>query len=414
MDAVRQQEEVWITGIGLVSSLGEGCEEHWRRLGENGQCDPVVDHERFAPYAVHPLAEVDYSSQIPKRGDRRQMGPWQRLGTYTAGLALADAGIAGDPAYLERMDMIVAADGGERDNDVDTAILDDIGRRNDPDVFLNEALSTQLRPTLFLTQLPNLMAGNISIVHKVCGSSRTLMGEEMAGVSAAQVAAGKIRNRQSELCLVGGAYNAERHDMQFAFELGRLLWPGGFEPLWERREKGGGIITGSAAAFVVLESRSHAIARGVKAYARLSEVLADRCDRAPGAATENAQRQLDILNDRLKPGPLAVLSGACGAEPVTSEERLFLESLPGRGFEASVRAIDSMLGHCVEAQFPVSLALAAIATAKGRMFGPAAGSEFEQPFDGVPERILITSWGHWRGEGMALVEPAAESCREAA
>ena len=110
----RHEEEVWITGIGLVSSLGEGSEDHWCRMGNGGCHEPVVDAETFAPYAVHPLGEVDYASQIPRRGDLRQMGPWQRLGTYSTGLALSDAGIAGEPEYLSRMDMIIAANGGER------------------------------------------------------------------------------------------------------------------------------------------------------------------------------------------------------------------------------------------------------------------------------------------------------------
>ena len=37
-----------------------------------------------------------------------------------------------------------------------------------------------LRPTLFLAQLSNLLAGNIAIVHGVSGTSRTFMGEEAA------------------------------------------------------------------------------------------------------------------------------------------------------------------------------------------------------------------------------------------
>ena len=41
-----------------------------------------------------------------------------------------------------------------------------------------------LRPTLFLAQLSNLLAGNISIVHGVTGASRTFMGEESSGVDA--------------------------------------------------------------------------------------------------------------------------------------------------------------------------------------------------------------------------------------
>ncbi|MHA1165619.1 MAG: beta-ketoacyl-ACP synthase, partial [Alphaproteobacteria bacterium] len=176
------------------------------------------------------------------------------------------------------------------------------------------------------------------------------------------------------------------------------------EPLWERADKGGGIVTGIVGAFLVLESKSHAIMRGARAYALLSEVLADRCDRAPGAAAQNARKQIDELNGRLAPGPLAVMSGACGAEPVTGEERAFLEGLSDKGFEVSVRATGSMLGHSVEAQFVSGLALAAIAASKKQLYGPVAGSDFEKPFEGCPDRILVTGWGHWRGEGMALVE----------
>ena len=46
----------------------------------------------FAPYPVHPMVPLNLDMQIPKRGDQRQMENWQRVGTYTAGLALGDAG----------------------------------------------------------------------------------------------------------------------------------------------------------------------------------------------------------------------------------------------------------------------------------------------------------------------------------
>ena len=39
-----------------------------------------------------------------------------------------------------------------------------------------------------LAQLANLLAGNISIVHGVIGSSRTFMGEEGAGIDALRIA----------------------------------------------------------------------------------------------------------------------------------------------------------------------------------------------------------------------------------
>ncbi|MEA2935921.1 MAG: 3-oxoacyl-[acyl-carrier-protein] synthase, partial [Variibacter sp.] len=156
--------ETWITGAGIVSGLGEGRDTHWDAL-DGGRIAPAA--EAFAPYLVHPLAGVNFDTQIPKKGDQRQMEPWQRIGTYAAGLALDDAGIKGNADLLGRMDLVVAAGGGERDISVDSALLSALPGAADPAAFLNERLMNDLRPTLFLAQLSNLLAGNISIVHGV-------------------------------------------------------------------------------------------------------------------------------------------------------------------------------------------------------------------------------------------------------
>ena len=112
------RRETWITGIGLVSSLGDGLSENWVAL----RCGRVnVDLEKYAAWIVHPLAHLNLDSQIPRKGDQRQMEAWQRIGTYAAGLALDSAGIKDDRKILARTDMIVAAGGGERDLDVDAS-----------------------------------------------------------------------------------------------------------------------------------------------------------------------------------------------------------------------------------------------------------------------------------------------------
>ncbi len=111
---VATEREAWITGIGLVTALGEGLDAHWAAL--NGGKDDwlKLDAATYAPYQVHPAVAFDVVKQIPDRGDRRQMEAWQRLGTYAAGLALDDAGVKGQDELLKRMHMIVAAGGGER------------------------------------------------------------------------------------------------------------------------------------------------------------------------------------------------------------------------------------------------------------------------------------------------------------
>src|SRR5512132_944971 len=239
--------EAWITGIGIVSCLGEGAEAHWQGFAERRI---KIDAETFAPYLVHPLAPLDLDKQIPKKGDQRQMEPWQRIGTYAAGLALESAGVKGNTEILTRTDMIVAAGGGERDIAADTAILSGLTGAEKPEAFLSERLMSDLRPTLFLAQLSNLLAGNISIVHGVTGSSRTFMGEEASGADAVRIACARIAAGQADITLVGGSYNAQRPEVILHYEMGGLQRRAPFTSIWARQESGGGMLLGSVGAFL--------------------------------------------------------------------------------------------------------------------------------------------------------------------
>ena len=396
MDETRR--EALITGIGIVSCLGEGPQAHWDALNA---ARPAADTTTFAPYIVHPLVLPELDKQIPKKGDQRQMEPWQRIGTYAAGLALESAGVKGNTELLGRMDMIVAAGGGERDLAVDSTILSGMGKAANSGAFLNERLMNDLRPTLFLAQLSNLLAGNISIVHGVTGSSRTFMGEEAAGVDAVRIAQARIAAGQSEIVLVGGAHNGERKDLLMLYEFGGYNLKDRFAPVWQRGPKGG-FALGSLGAFLVLESRAHAQARGAKPLARLTTVLSDRSARKPGGIVQTLHGLWQNLAQRLRPGEYAVLSGATGTEPATGEERTFLSEHP----EAAIRATGTYVGHALEPQFIMNVALAATAVSRASLFSPGDSSGVEQPMQGRLSQAVVTSVGHWRGEGLALVEAA--------
>jgi 3-oxoacyl-[acyl-carrier-protein] synthase II len=403
---VNSDRDALITGIGLISGLGEGVRATHALLAAPEPARPAVEEEEFAPYPVIPMAELDLSTQIPRRGDQRQMGPWQRFGVYAAGLALDDAGIKDDEELLGRTNLIVAAGGGERDPEADSLVLDAARGSADPAGSLAEPLLTNLRPTLFLSQLSNLLAGNISIVHHVTGSSRTFMGEELSGAMALEVAVRRIQSGQGDVFLVGGAYNAEREDMLLFYELGRHLWQG--DPtagVWQRAEKGGGIICGSMGAFLVIESRAHAAARGAKAYARLDRVATDtgrRDDEAAiGARLERLAAALDGDDDR----PLGYLCGASGARQATDMERDFIDLL-SRNHDMAVRTFGSVLGHGLEAQMPVGVALAAAAFDQKRYYPPFDPADPATGGDTLADRIVVSSFGHWRGEAVAVVSSA--------
>jgi 3-oxoacyl-[acyl-carrier-protein] synthase II len=394
--------EVWITGIGLASSLGEGLDAHWRALAEADRPEPSVDLAFAPPFGIHPMVPLDLDTQIPKKSDQRQMEPWQRLGTYAAGLALSDAGIAGNLDILSHTHAVVAADGGERDVPTDTAILEGLQTAAAPASFLNEHLSNDLRPTLFLAQLPNLVAGNISIVHKVTGSSRTFMGEEVAGVSAAEIAWRRIRGGQGDIFLVGGACAAERKDSILNCALGGALWAGPHKPIWERLAEGGGAMLGSVGAFLVLEAREHAEARGRKPSARLDEVRTDQSRRRPGDVAAKLARQFDEIAPTGTP-PVAVLSAATGVAAATREEQDVLLRLAAEGRIDAVRATGSMLGAATSATFPATAGLAALALSRRGFYKPFDGTGFETVKSGPASHIVVLSTGMWRGEGSALI-----------
>jgi 3-oxoacyl-[acyl-carrier-protein] synthase II len=236
-------------------------------------------------------------------------------------------------------------------------------------------------------------------VHGVTGSSRTFMGEESAGVDAVRIALSRIEAGQSEIALVGGSQNADRPEQIMLYEFGGYVLKNKFAPVWQRQAQGGFALA-SLGAFLVIESLAHAQARGAKRIARLSAVLSDRSARKPGDVTSALKRMWDKIAARVQPAKAAVLSGATGVATVTAEERAFLDEHK----DIAVRATGTYLGHAMEPQFPMNVALAALAVSHGKLYPPADDSGVERAMDGPLRQAVVTSVGHWRGEGLALVE----------
>ena len=257
-------ESDWFPPLGCRRGRALACADEPDRLQRLS-----LDSPQLPPLTpLHPLAPLDLDRQIPKRGDQRQMEPWQRTGVFAAGLALDSAGMKGNTELLSRMGMIVAAGGGERDYARSTPPFYPATRRQpNPGTYLNEHLQGDLRPTLFLAQLSNLLAGNISIVHGVIGSSRTFMGEEGS----------RRRCRTHCLCpdSVGSvrhhagwrfAYNAQRPDVLLQYEMGGLVAarPHSTPDLGSASPPAEAWCWGRLGCFLVIESRAHAAGqRGV-------------------------------------------------------------------------------------------------------------------------------------------------------
>ena len=256
-----------------------------------------------------------------------------------------------------------------------------------------------LRPTLFLAQLSNLLAGNIAIVHGVCGTSRTFMGEEAASIDAARIALARIESGQSDIALVGAAYNGERSDLLILYEFGDFNLTDKFAPVWARQDNSG-FALGSAGVFLVLESTR---ARGSARRKTLRQTdqggrrprptqTAGRGDEIAGSAVAEAwrahrQRQPHHRCDRRRArdigrkGVPAPASGICrSAQPARCSATRWK---PSFRWDWRLRRFRSPAARC----FRLTI---------------RPGSRLKSPEP--PTQIVVVGAGHWQGEGMALVE----------
>ncbi len=369
--------------VSRLSSPVSGCCRAWARgaaphlAAVRAGTAPIIDHERFAPYPVHPLGAVDFDRQIPKKSDQRQMEPWQRIGVYAAvwrsirpasrtGRTSRTGFRSSSPRWWR-----AGSSGRWRG-------ADGLKSAANPGAFLNERLMGDLRPTLFLAQLSNLLAGNISIVHGVTGPSRTFMGEEQAGVDAVRIAQARIAAGQADMILVGGSYNAERQDMLLLFELGDALREAPFRPVFDRADDPG-LITGSMGAFS--GARIGGSCRGARCDGYRQHRSCRGRPRAPRRCWRDHAGTLDT-----------VAGYRCGRHGRVRRHRG--RTGDRRRSAGAVRRVpaDRAWRSCrsrVEAAFPMAVGLAAALVQAGDA-----------------DAALATGVGHWRGEGAVRLSRA--------
>lgn len=361
---------VVLTGVSTLSAVGEDAGRVWdqARRGEPGP----VDTASFAPFRVLPFGACPLDEEVP-RAQARYMGESMRATVFAAGRALRAAGLKGSAEQLAEVHLLLAACEGERDVQLDKEIYAACQASEEPDETLNHKLAMELRPSLFLAQLPNLYAANVSIVHGVTGSSVTFIGEESAGMNALRVAHQRVRAGRARLALAGGGSTAQKLDMLMAFgAAGKLSGPDALCP-------------GSAASFALLEEEGQARARGAKILARVLG-FAQRGARRPDRDAEALLAPLlDELRPALRDAPIVVISGT-GPSPLAAREQHFWMSALPSG--SSWFNLAPVTGALLEACMPHSVAVAVAALSERE---PGA-------------QALVSVVGHENGESLMLLE----------
>jgi 3-oxoacyl-[acyl-carrier-protein] synthase II len=258
---VQPVRRVVVTGLGLVSALGNTVEDSWQALlaGQSGS-GPITlfdaaDHPtRFACE----VRGLDLSAYV-ERKDARRMDRCTQLALVAARQAEADSGLDVG-AVAERAGTAVAtAIGG-------------LGSLEQSVIELQARGPTRVSPFAVVQMIPNLSAGWVSIA---LGTRGPLLTESTA-CAASNMALGDgldaIRLGRAEVMFCGGAEAPVTPIAMAGFGAMRALSRRNDDPVRASRpfdRTRDGFVMGEGAAILVLEELQHARARGARIYAEL-------------------------------------------------------------------------------------------------------------------------------------------------
>jgi len=363
--------EVVITGLGIVSPLGIGREAVWERLraGQSGVRRIPYLVEAGFPVTIGAAVEgFDPRQYVANRKSLKVMARDAQLAVAAAVLACRDAGIAGavDP---DRLGVLLGAD--RISNPLETceptyrACV--IEGRFDYRRWGAEGLAATF-PLTFLTVLPNMAASHVSIALDARGPSNTLHHGDVSGLLAV-VEAARILQRGTADVMVAGGTSSQFTPFDWArhWIMGRLSRreedpAAAMRPFDASRD---GEVRGEGAAAVVLETLTHAQARGARILARVLGWASAYCPPPQQPTDPGLARAIRTALEHagLEPSEIGLVSaqGAATVDDDMREAHALAEALPG----VPVTAFKSYLGNLGAAAGTVEAALSLLALESG-------------------------------------------------
>jgi len=348
---------VVVTGLGVISPLGNDIDTFWRRLvaGESG-VGPITRFDS-TDFKVHIAAEVkDFVAEdfIDKRQVRR-LDLFSRYAVAAAKLAAADAEFDPRPE-ADRVGAVIGSGVGGLQT-LHTEI----------DKLLTKG-PDRVNPLLVPMMIPNMGAAHVSLELGTKGPLSATVTACAAGSDAIGYAARIIRHGDAEVMFAGGSEAPVSPVAVAGFAAARALSLRNDDPEHASRPFDGGrdgFVIGEGAGCLVLESLEHAQARGARIYAELAGAgmssdafhmtLPDESGKSQARAMAMALEEAG-----LEPSAIDYINahGTATSAGDIAETKAIKVALGEHARSVAISSNKSMIGHCLGA----SGAIEAVAT----------------------------------------------------
>jgi 3-oxoacyl-[acyl-carrier-protein] synthase II len=363
------RRRVVITGLGLVSPIGNSVDESWQALlaGESGAAEITAFDHSNEGYNVHfacELKDFDPTTWIDRKASRR-MDRFAQMILAAARQAEADSGIDISKAPHRSGASIATGIGGLKSYQECYDILITRG----PD---------RVSPFSIPSIIPNMGAGWVSIE---LGTQGPLMSECTA-CAASNMAIGDagdmIRSGRVDVMFAGGTEAPITEVGIAGFDAMRALSRRNDDPKHASRPFDGardGLVMGEAAAVLQLEALDHALARGAKIYAELVGygVSSDASHMTePDPTGENPARAMRMaLEDAgTDPSEVGYINAHATSTPLgdASETRVIKKALGEENAKRTpVSSTKGATGHCFGAAGAIEAVFTTLAVHDGKL-----------------------------------------------
>jgi 3-oxoacyl-[acyl-carrier-protein] synthase II len=369
---------VVITGLGMVSPLGNDVDSSWRGLlaGESGAAEITqFDHTDYNVHFACELKDFDPTNWIDRKASRR-MDRFAQMILAAARQAESDSGldVSKEP---ERVGASIATGiGGLRSYQECYDVL----RERGPD---------RVSPFSIPSIIPNMGAGWVSIE---LGTKGPLMSECTA-CAASNMAIGdamdEIRMGRADVFFAGGTEAPITQVGIAGFDAMRALSRRNGDPARASRpfdKARDGLVMGEAAAVLVLEELEHARARGARIVAELLGygVSSDASHMTePDPTGENPARAMSmaIADAGIDPSEVGYINAHATSTPLgdASETRVIKRALGEENARRTpVSSTKGATGHCFGAAGAVEAVFSVMAV-WDRKLPPTINYEVEDP-----------------------------------
>ncbi len=375
MHSAPQPNDVVITGVGLISSLGQTLASFWRSLSQG--LSGVRRIQAFDPSSlpVQIAGEVDAFDPVRYVKPRKALKVMARdiqLGFAAAVLAREDSGLTGTQVDPERLGTVMATnlslDSGPDNRMLYEACLDE-QRRFHFDRW-GHVMQGACFPLFMLKYLPNMAACHVGIAQDARGPNNSIVLGEAGGNLAVLEAVRVIQRGWADVMLAGGTSALIFPLRMVQLCLTEPLSRANDDPAGAMRpfDRGhAGYVQGEGACVFVLERRDHAEARGACVWARVAGGASGYQGPQPAqreaALTNTLRRTLDDA------GWTPQDVGHVNADGWSLQECDAIESTAIRRVLGGVPvwAGKSYLGSCGAAAGPLELTGSLLAMAAGRL-----------------------------------------------